>query len=179
MKHIQDGQYVSLNAQVDHFSLTLITMTRQMDIRHSYVISRYGVFATALALSIAPQVLAPAPAAAGTSDTIRVSAESSRPPLPTVVSDVFPDGTNGWPADTGSLRQPGAFVLGPNGADNVVAFTYSTFTSGPRTIEVEPGESAEIWLTPTLTGPNHLNVFSIDDEGRRSDTYTYLFYVNP
>ncbi|BDM71546.1 hypothetical protein HEK616_50330 [Streptomyces nigrescens] len=99
---------------------------------------------------------------------------------PTVTSPQFPDGSDGWPAVTGSVRSPGTFTVASGGVSDVVSYTYWTETDDTRrtTKPATTGGSATLALTPTLTGANQLYVQSSDRAGNRSDTTTYLFYAN-
>ncbi|MFJ9503047.1 FG-GAP-like repeat-containing protein [Streptomyces anulatus] len=97
---------------------------------------------------------------------------------PTVVSEEFPDGDAGWPADTGDARTPGTFTLGANGVEDVVSYVWSsTFDPQQREVSVSPGGTADVTATPLTGGPHMLYVHSVDRSGNRSDTTTYRFYA--
>ncbi|MGW0983739.1 VCBS repeat-containing protein [Streptomyces xiamenensis] len=98
---------------------------------------------------------------------------------PGVTSTDFPDGSEGWPGGTGSIRQEGTFTLTSGGVNDVVTYRYWTSWSGTRkTVNVSAGGNANIKLTPTQSGPNVLYVQSIDRAANESDTYAYLFYAS-
>ncbi|GAA2056699.1 VCBS repeat-containing protein [Streptomyces cheonanensis] len=97
---------------------------------------------------------------------------------PGVTSTDFPDGSEGWPAGTGSIRQEGSFTLTSGGVNDVVTYRYWTsWSSARKTVDVSAGKSATIKLTPVRSGPNLLYVQSIDRAANESDTYGYLFYA--
>lgn len=103
-----------------------------------------------------------------------------RPTPPSVVSPQFPDGSNGWPANTGEAGTPGTFTLSSGGVTDVVAYAYSTlWDSTVRTVTTTAGAPVDVTLTPPSSGPWTLTVYSLDAGGNRSDSVTYRFYANP
>ncbi|MGW3933100.1 FG-GAP repeat domain-containing protein [Streptomyces microflavus] len=97
---------------------------------------------------------------------------------PTVSSQEFPDGSGGWPAETGEARTPGTFTLGAAGVDDVVGYVwYTSFDPKQREVSVSPGGTADVTATPLTGGPHMLYVYSVDRSGNRSDTTTYHFYA--
>ncbi|MGW3087486.1 FG-GAP repeat domain-containing protein [Streptomyces sp. NPDC001108] len=104
---------------------------------------------------------------------------------PTVKSTDFPDGSGGWPTETGQARKPGTFVIGDGGADDVVSYQYwtdwdPTVRSVVPTADLDGDgrKDGEITLTPPSAGPHTLNVRSLDTADNRSDLTHYLFYAN-
>jgi hypothetical protein len=99
---------------------------------------------------------------------------------PGVTSTAFPDGSDGWPVDTGSVREQGAFTFDANGQTKVTKYKYWTsWDTTRRTVNAgSTGGTATISLTPTQVGPNQLYVQSLDAAGNHSDTRNYVFYVN-
>ncbi|MFE7056086.1 MULTISPECIES: FG-GAP-like repeat-containing protein [Streptomyces] len=107
--------------------------------------------------------------------------DPTRPSTPPVVtSTTHPDGSDGWPQETGQARAKGTFTLASGGVTDVTKYEYSTdwdptvrtatpkATGGPATIE----------LTPPAAGSHTLRVTSIDGAANRSDQTVYLFYAN-
>ncbi|MFJ6011267.1 FG-GAP repeat domain-containing protein [Streptomyces sp. NPDC092952] len=104
---------------------------------------------------------------------------------PGVKSTEFPDGSDGWPKETGQARKPGTFVLGDGGVDDVASYQYwtdwdPTVRSVVPTADVDGDgrKDGEITLTPPSAGPHTLSVRSLDAAGNRSDLTRYLFYAN-
>ncbi|MER7696583.1 FG-GAP-like repeat-containing protein [Streptomyces sp. NPDC096095] len=104
---------------------------------------------------------------------------------PTISSQQFPDGTDGWPATTGEARTAGTFVLGSGGVDDVQAYEY--WTDWDLTVrKVTPGTDldgdgkadAKVVLTPPAAGSQRLFVRSLDAAQNRSDRAAYLFYAD-
>lgn len=99
---------------------------------------------------------------------------------PTVASTQFPDGSDGWPADTGQSRTPGTFTLGSGGITDVAKYEYWTDwdptvrTATPST----SGGSVTLTLTPPAAGAHALTVRSVDKGGNKSDATSYRFYAN-
>ncbi|MFD5747084.1 VCBS repeat-containing protein [Streptomyces sp. NPDC127033] len=99
---------------------------------------------------------------------------------PSVTSQQFPDGTAGWPVDTGTVRTPGTFTVGPGAATDIASYEFWS-TIDPAITTRAPGAlggSVTIELTPTKAGAHQLYVRSLDRAGNRSDTRAYLFYAN-
>jgi hypothetical protein len=98
---------------------------------------------------------------------------------PGVVSPQFPDGSGGWPANTGEARTPGTFTLSSGSIADVVAYRYSTdWAPAVQTVATTAGAPVDVTLTPPSAGPHTLSVYSVDAGGNRSDTFTYTFYAN-
>lgn len=99
---------------------------------------------------------------------------------PDITSSRFPDGSDGWPAVTGSVRTEGAFALSSGGVTDVTKYEYWTDTD-PTVRTATPGSAGggtTVKFTPTAAGPNHLYARSLDKAGNKSDTADYLFYAN-
>ncbi|MGX1907436.1 FG-GAP-like repeat-containing protein [Streptomyces phaeochromogenes] len=107
--------------------------------------------------------------------------DPNRPSTPPgVTSAQFPDGSDGWPAVTASVRTQGTFTLSSGGVTDVSKYEYWTDTD-PAVRSATPsstGATASIKLIPTNTGTNHLYVRSLDKAGNKSDQADYLFYAN-
>nr|WP_248503571.1 FG-GAP-like repeat-containing protein [Streptomyces sp. D2-8] len=107
--------------------------------------------------------------------------DPNRPSTPPgITSSRFPDGSDGWPAVTGSVRTEGAFALSSGGVTDVTKYEYWTDTD-PAVRTATPGSaggSVTVKFTPTAAGPNHLYARSLDKAGNKSDTADYLFYAN-
>ncbi|MFJ3235825.1 FG-GAP-like repeat-containing protein [Streptomyces sp. NPDC086787] len=107
--------------------------------------------------------------------------DSTRPSMPPGVSSTeFPDGDNGWPDVTGSVRAKGTFTLSGSGVTDVAKYQYWTGTD-PTVRTAAPasaGGSVDVPFTPTTAGTNHLYARSLDKAGNTSDTADYLFYAN-
>ncbi|CAG6391946.1 hypothetical protein NMG29_30595 [Streptomyces cocklensis] len=102
-----------------------------------------------------------------------------RPTPPSAVSPQFPDGSNGWPANTGQARTPGTFTLSSGGVSDVVAYAYSTgWDPTVRTVTTTAGASVDVTLTPPSSGSWTLTVYTLDAGGNRSDSFIYRFYAN-
>ncbi|WP_232788968.1 FG-GAP-like repeat-containing protein [Streptomyces odonnellii] len=99
---------------------------------------------------------------------------------PAIASSQFPDGSDGWPSTTGSVRTEGTFVISSGGVSDVTTYEYWTDTD-PTVRTATPGStggSVSIKLTPTTAGSNHLYARSIDRAGNKSDSADYLYYAN-
>ncbi|WP_109036420.1 FG-GAP repeat domain-containing protein [Streptomyces rubrogriseus] len=107
--------------------------------------------------------------------------DSTRPSHPpTVTSAQFPDGSDGWPAETGSVRSAGTFTLASGGISDVTKYQYWTDWD-PTVRTATPsaaGGAKDVTMTPTSAGSHVLYARSIDKAGNASDLTTYLFYVN-
>lgn len=98
---------------------------------------------------------------------------------PGVVSPQFPDGSGGWPANTGEARTPGTFTLSSGGIGDIVAYRYWTdWAPAVQSVATTAGAPVDVTLTPPSSGPHTLSVYSLDAGGNRSDTFTYTFYAN-
>ncbi|WP_239076522.1 VCBS repeat-containing protein [Streptomyces sp. SID9913] len=116
----------------------------------------------------------------------RFDFDPTRPSTPPAISsEHFPDGTDGWPANTGEARSPGTFLLGDGGVNDVKSYEY--WTDWDRTVRsAKPGTDldgdgradAKITLTPPSAGAQRLYVRSLDAAQNRSDRASYLFYAN-
>ncbi|MGW6775002.1 FG-GAP-like repeat-containing protein [Streptomyces sp. NPDC055037] len=99
---------------------------------------------------------------------------------PAVASTQFPDGSDGWPSTTGSVRSEGTFTLSSGGVTDVAKYEYWTDTD--QTVRTatptSTGGSVSVKLTPTTPGSNHLYARSLDKAGNKSDSADYLFYAN-
>ncbi|MFG2511779.1 hypothetical protein [Streptomyces sp. NPDC048584] len=107
--------------------------------------------------------------------------DPNRPSTPPgVTSGHFPDGTNGWPSQTGSVRTEGTFSFTSGGVADVAKYEYwSDWDASRRTATPSTaGGAVSVKLTPTVAGANQLYVRSLDKAGNYSDTTTYLFYAN-
>ncbi|MGW4496776.1 VCBS repeat-containing protein [Streptomyces sp. NPDC004376] len=99
---------------------------------------------------------------------------------PNIASGQFPDGSDGWPVTTGSVRAEGSFALSSGGVGDVTKYEYWTDTD-PTVRTATPagaGGSVTVKFTPTTAGTNHLYARSLDKAGNKSDTADYLFYAN-
>ncbi|MFJ6650471.1 FG-GAP repeat domain-containing protein [Streptomyces sp. NPDC091290] len=107
--------------------------------------------------------------------------DPNRPSTPPgITSSQFPDGSDGWPAVTGSVRTEGSFALSSGGVADVTKYEYWTDTD-PDVRTATPGStggSATVKITPAAAGPNHVYARSLDRAGNKSDTADYLFYAN-
>ncbi|MFD6280616.1 VCBS repeat-containing protein [Streptomyces sp. NPDC060209] len=118
--------------------------------------------------------------------TCRFDFDPTRPSTPpTISSQEFPDGTDGWPATTGQARTAGAFILGNGGVSDVKSYEYWTDwdptvrTALPSTdLDGDGKVDAKLTLTPPAAGSQRLNVRSLDAAQNRSDRASYLFYAN-
>ncbi|MBQ1089534.1 VCBS repeat-containing protein [Streptomyces sp. B93] len=99
---------------------------------------------------------------------------------PTASSAQFPNGDDGWPADTSPVRTKGDFVITPGAAKDVASYEYwSTLDATVRTATPAAlNGSVTLSLTPTKAGPHYLYVRSVDRAQNKSDLLSYLFYVN-
>ncbi|MFS0692853.1 FG-GAP repeat domain-containing protein [Streptomyces nitrosporeus] len=118
--------------------------------------------------------------------TCRFDFDPTRPSTPpTISSQQFPDGTDGWPAATGQARTPGTFVLGSGGVSDVKSYEYWTDWA-PAVRSVLPSTDldgdgkidAKLTLTPPAAGSQRLYVRSLDAAQNRSDRASYLFYAD-
>ncbi|MER6482422.1 FG-GAP-like repeat-containing protein [Streptomyces virginiae] len=118
-------------------------------------------------------------AQSGWSEPCRFTVDRSRPDkAPKIASTVFPDGTAGWPADTGQARQAADFVLSANGVKDVTWYGYYTdWDPQVKSTVVKAGDSFTVKLTPPGAGPHFVYAFSQDAAGNRSDTTAYQFYA--
>ncbi|MFJ1646213.1 FG-GAP-like repeat-containing protein [Streptomyces sp. NPDC088258] len=107
--------------------------------------------------------------------------DPNRPSTPPVIaSNQFPEGSEGWPAETGSVRSEGTFTLSSGGITDIAKYEYWTDTA-PTVRTATPtttGGSVTVKLTPTTAGSNHLYARSVDKAGNKSDNADYLFYAN-
>ncbi|MFE9698075.1 VCBS repeat-containing protein [Streptomyces sp. NPDC006270] len=107
--------------------------------------------------------------------------DPNRPSTPPgVTSGQFPDGSDGWPVTTGTVRSEGTFAITSGGVADVTRYEYwSDWDATRRTAAPgAAGGSVSVKLTPTVAGANQLYVRSLDKVGNYSDTTTYLFYAN-
>ncbi|MFJ9638579.1 VCBS repeat-containing protein [Streptomyces sp. NPDC101178] len=118
--------------------------------------------------------------------TCRFNFDPTRPSTPpTISSQQFPDGSDGWPAVTGQARTAGTFILGNGGVNDVKSYEYWTDwdhtvrTVTPSTdLDGDGRIDAKLVLTPTSAGSQRLHVRSLDAAQNRSDRAAYLFYAN-
>ncbi|MFJ1589781.1 VCBS repeat-containing protein [Kitasatospora albolonga] len=104
---------------------------------------------------------------------------------PTISSQQFPDGSDGWPATTGRARTAGTFILGNGGVNDVTSYEYWSDWD-PTVRNVKPSTDldgdgkidAKLVLTPPSAGSQRLYVRSLDAAQNRSDRAAYLFYAN-
>ncbi|MFG2571650.1 FG-GAP-like repeat-containing protein [Streptomyces sp. NPDC048481] len=99
----------------------------------------------------------------------------SKPPVITSQGDAFPDGDQGWPAQTGPARSEGTFLLAPNGVTDVVS--YHWWTDSDPEVHDTTASAAVFGVTPPSYGPHMIYAYSVDAAGNRSDTATYLYYA--
>lgn len=118
--------------------------------------------------------------------TCRFDFDPTRPSTPpTISSQDFPDGADGWPAVTGEARTPGTFILGSGDVSDVKSYEYWT-DYDPTVRNILPSTDldgdgkvdAKITLTPPAAGSQRLYVRSLDAAQNRSDRASYLFYAN-
>ncbi|MEV5687468.1 VCBS repeat-containing protein [Streptomyces sp. NPDC052164] len=118
--------------------------------------------------------------------TCRFDFDPTRPSTPpTISSQQFPDGSDGWPAITGEARTPGTFILGNGGVTDVKSYEYWSDWD-PTVRNVLPSADldgdgkidAKVVLTPPAAGSQRLYVRSLDAAQNRSDRASYLFYAN-
>ncbi|GGX74376.1 hypothetical protein GCM10010298_44160 [Streptomyces microflavus] len=116
----------------------------------------------------------------------RFDFDPTRPSTPpTVSSQQFPDGSDGWPAITGQARTAGTFILGNGGVNDVKSYEYWSDWD-PTVRNVTPSADldgdgkidAKLVLTPPAAGSQRLYVRSLDAAQNRSDRASYLFYAN-
>lgn len=118
--------------------------------------------------------------------TCRFNFDPTRPSTPpTISSQQFPDGSDGWPAATGQARTAGTFILGNGGINDVKSYEYWTDwdhtvrTVTPSTdLDGDGRIDAKLVLTPPSAGSQRLHVRSLDAAQNRSDRAAYLFYAN-
>ncbi|MFJ6686861.1 FG-GAP-like repeat-containing protein [Streptomyces werraensis] len=107
--------------------------------------------------------------------------DPTRPSTPPgIASSQFPDGSDGWPVTTGSVRTEGAFALSSGGVNDVTKYEYWTDTD-PTVRTATPGSaggSVTVKFAPTTAGSNHMYARSLDRAGNKSDAASYLFYAN-
>ncbi|ATL32943.1 FG-GAP-like repeat-containing protein [Streptomyces formicae] len=107
--------------------------------------------------------------------------DPNRPSTPPGIdSSQFPEGSDGWPSTTGSVRTQGSFALSSGGVRDVAKYEYWTDTD-PTVRAVTPGSpggSSTVKLTPTTAGSNHFYARSLDKAGNKSDAADYIFYAN-
>ncbi|MFJ7593459.1 DNRLRE domain-containing protein, partial [Streptomyces sp. NPDC097617] len=118
-------------------------------------------------------------AQSGWSPTCKFTVDRARPAnAPKITSAVFPDGTSGWPANTGKARQEGDFILSANGDSDVVWYGYFTdWDPQVKSVSVAAGASFAAKITPPGAGPHFVYAFTQDAAGNRSDTAVYRFYA--
>ncbi|MFD5474998.1 FG-GAP repeat domain-containing protein [Streptomyces sp. NPDC127105] len=99
---------------------------------------------------------------------------------PTVSSPQFPDGSAGWPVNTSPVRTKGVFTLSPGAATDIASYEYWSTMDSKVVTKAPTGlnGSVTVELTPTKAGPQYLYARGVDRAGNRSDTRSYLFYVN-
>ncbi|MGA5461619.1 VCBS repeat-containing protein [Streptomyces cellulosae] len=107
--------------------------------------------------------------------------DSTRPSSPPGITSLqFPDGSDGWPADTASVRTEGTFTLSSAGITDVQKYEY--WTDWDKTVRTATpaaaGGPSDVKITPTSAGSHILYARSIDAGGNASDRAAYLFYVN-
>ncbi|WP_274031968.1 VCBS repeat-containing protein [Streptomyces sp. MMBL 11-1] len=118
--------------------------------------------------------------------TCRFNFDPTRPSTPpTISSQQFPDGSDGWPSTTGQARTAGTFILGNGGVADVTSYEYWSDWD-PTVRKVTPGTDldgdgsidAKLVLTPPAAGSQRLHVRSLDAAQNRSDQASYFFYAN-
>ncbi|MFJ3909075.1 VCBS repeat protein [Streptomyces sp. 2132.2] len=107
--------------------------------------------------------------------SVKLDADVARPAPPVIASAEYPDGKDGWPAQTGTAGTAGTFTFGTGASANIEKIVYWT-DFAPAQATAAPG--AAVSLTPPSEGPHSVYAYSVDKAGFRSDTATYLFYVN-
>ncbi|WP_107403019.1 VCBS repeat-containing protein [Streptomyces nanshensis] len=120
------------------------------------------------------------------SATCRFDFDPNRPSNPpTISSQQFPDGSDGWPANTGRARTAGTFILGNGGINDVKSYEYWTDwdptvrTVTPSTdLDGDGRIDAKVVLTPPSAGSQRIYVRSLDAALNRSDRASYLFYAD-
>jgi hypothetical protein len=98
---------------------------------------------------------------------------------PDVTSSQFPDGSNGWPVFTGTVRTEGTFTFSSGGVSDVTKYEYWTSWDTTRRTATPgtAGGSVAVKLTPPVVGSNQVYVRSFDNAANPSDTANYLFYA--
>ncbi|MFF9569881.1 FG-GAP repeat domain-containing protein [Streptomyces sp. NPDC014685] len=104
---------------------------------------------------------------------------------PTIKSTDFPDGSDGWPQQTGEARKPGSFIIGNGGVNDVTSYEYWTdwdttvrTTTPTEDLDGDGKKDGGITLTPPSAGSQRVHVRSLDTAKNRSDSAQYLFYAN-
>ncbi|MFE0037796.1 FG-GAP-like repeat-containing protein [Streptomyces sp. NPDC059015] len=99
---------------------------------------------------------------------------------PAINSRQFPDGGDGWPAETGTARTEGVFTLSRGEATGVASYEYWTeWAPTVRTaIPSAVDGSVDVKLTPPAAGPLRVYARSLSKGGNRTAIQTYLFYAN-
>ncbi|MEU9858923.1 VCBS repeat-containing protein [Streptomyces sp. NPDC047974] len=98
---------------------------------------------------------------------------------PSVTSDQFPDGADGWPEQTGMARTTGSFRF--TMTEVVSAFEYWTDwdpTIRKITLPLGGGLYSGVSLTPPSVGRHAVTVRALDAGGNLSLTARYWFYAN-
>ncbi|MGW1780401.1 FG-GAP-like repeat-containing protein [Streptomyces sp. NPDC002143] len=114
----------------------------------------------------------------GWSATCKFTLDRTRPSKPPVITsqgNTYPNGDQGWPAQTGPARSEGTFLLAPNGVTDVVS--YHWWTDSDPEVHDTPASAAEVLVKPPSYGPHMIYAYSVDAAGNRSDTTTYLYYA--
>jgi hypothetical protein len=92
---------------------------------------------------------------------------------PTITSPEYPNST----APTGDVGTPGHFTFDANGVADVVGFYYGRYSPDTYVAADHLGGSATIEFTPTESGEQYLQVYSVDRAGRSSATEYHRFRV--
>jgi hypothetical protein len=106
--------------------------------------------------------------------------DPNRPSNPPGISSVqFPDGSEGWPADTAQARTEGIFTLTNGGSADVTKYEWWTSADHTRRTATpsSAGGSVNVSYTPLAVGAQRLYAQSIDRAGNRSDATNYVFYA--
>ncbi|MGW4723041.1 FG-GAP repeat domain-containing protein [Streptomyces sp. NPDC004292] len=107
--------------------------------------------------------------------------DAAKPSVPPgVVSTQYPDGSDGWPEQTGTARTEGTFRITNKDKDPVAAFEYWTDWD-PTIRRISLGSGAmltDLKLTPPSVGRHGLSARAVDAGGNVSDTTRYWFYAN-
>ncbi len=97
----------------------------------------------------------------------------TNPVTPAVTGDVYPENCN----SCGSPGTMGTFTFSGSSSD-VVSYRWGTSSPPTRTVAASPtGGGADVYWTPSVSGPTTLYVQAVDAAGRTSTTRTYQFYV--
>lgn len=117
-------------------------------------------------------------------DVCHFTFDANRPSTPPGVSSAqFPNGDDGWPPATGTVRSASSFTFTNGGVSDVAKYEYWTDWAGTHTT-VTAGSNGSYTLNytastgPQTAGPHRMYVKSLDKAGNSSDTASYLFYVN-